>query len=75
VGTDRVTRVKSRNVVYLAGMVGGSGRGESEHLLSVFFFASLLEERRERVERQVAAADEPFVVLLNHDARGEAGAP
>jgi len=31
--------------------------------------ASLLEERGERVEAQVAAPDEPFVVLLDHDHR------
>ena len=41
-------------------MVGGSGRGELEHLLFVLLFAPLLEERRERVERQVATADQPF---------------
>ena len=52
-------------------MVGGSGRGEREHLLGVVVFAPLLEERRERVERQVAASDEPLVVLLDDEAGGE----
>jgi hypothetical protein len=41
-------------------MIGCSGRGEFEHLLVDVFFVPLLEERRERVERQVAAADQPF---------------
>src|SRR6266545_543980 len=49
-------------------MVGGSGRGERGHLLSVFLFAPLLEERRERVEREVAAPDQPLIVLFDHEA-------
>ena len=31
--------------------------------------APLLEERRERVERQVAVINQPLVVLLDHEAR------
>src|SRR6266511_4771676 len=52
-------------------MVGGSGWGERGHLLSVFLFALLLEERRERVEREVAAPDQPLIVLFDQEAGGE----
>jgi hypothetical protein len=45
-------------------MVGGLGRGELGYLLLVLVVAALLEERGERVEAEVAAADEPLVVLF-----------
>ncbi len=51
-------------------MVGGSGGGEFEHLLFLLV-APLFEERRERVEAQVAAADEPLVVLFDDEAGRE----
>jgi hypothetical protein len=53
-------------------MVGGSGRGELAGLLSFFvLFLLLIEDRFQRVVAEVAAADEPLVVLLDDDARCE----
>jgi hypothetical protein len=53
-------------------MVGGSGHGELARLLSVVVvFLFLIEDRFERVVAEVAAADEPLVVLLDHDAGRE----
>jgi hypothetical protein len=34
-------------------------------------FLVLIEDRFQRMGREVAAADEPLVVLLDHDAGGE----
>src|SRR5215210_3635453 len=53
-------------------MVGGSGRGELAGLLSFFvLFLLLIEDRFQRVVAEVAAADEPLVVLFDDDARCE----
>jgi len=52
-------------------LVGCSGRGEFEHLLSVVCFAAVLEERRERVAAEVALADEPFDPPMSNDFRCE----
>jgi hypothetical protein len=41
-------------------------------LLCVVVFFLLIEHCFERVVAEVAAADEPFVVLLDHDGGGEA---
>jgi hypothetical protein len=52
--------------------MGCSGRGELASLLSVgvFFVFVLIDDRLERVVAEVAAADEPLVVLLDDDAGG-----
>src|SRR5712691_8279944 len=57
----------------LARRRGGSGWLEGAHLLS-FGVALVLvdEDERERFGRQVAAADEPLVVLLDQQRAGEA---
>jgi hypothetical protein len=52
-------------------VVGCSGRGELAGLLSVFVVFLLIEDRFQRVVAEVAAADEPFVVLLDDDAGRE----
>jgi hypothetical protein len=53
-------------------IVGCSGRREFARLLSVFVdFPFLIEDRFERVVAEVAAADEPLVVLFDDDAGGE----
>src|SRR5437763_111163 len=53
-------------------IVGCSSRGELARLLFGFvFFLLLIEKRFERVVAEVATADEPFVVLLDHDAGGK----
>jgi hypothetical protein len=45
---------------------------ELSHLLSVLFALVLVDEdERERLGRQVAAADEPLVVLLDQQCAGE----
>ena len=51
--------------------MGCSGRAELAGLLSVVVFLLLIEDRFQRVVAEVAAADEPLVVLLDHDAGGQ----
>ena len=53
-------------------IVGCSGRGELARLLSVFvFFVSWSRSASSEWAAEVAAPDEPLVVLLDHDAGGE----
>ena len=47
------------------GPAGGSGACETGHLLlGLRLLGGLGEDQRHRLDRQVAALDEPFVVLL-----------
>src|SRR5690348_18295617 len=52
-------------------MLGCSGRGELAGLLSVFVVSVSFQQGVEGVVAEVALADEPFVVLFEHDAGGE----
>src|SRR6266511_5876896 len=52
-------------------IAGCSGCGELGGLLSVVVFSFLIEDGVQRVVAEVAAADEPFVVLFDDDAGGE----
>jgi hypothetical protein len=47
-------------------MVGGSGRGELEHLVFVFLLAPIFEQRGERVEAEGAAPNQPFAMRFRN---------